>query len=331
LAFCPAALGALRSSKAPLNSTLTVPGVQSFVNTKAVPALQPADVFDSDFPVDMAGLTPQELRYKAQANYAKAVAALKREAAEAEAARKVMEQELKELQAAKAAAANAKANAEKAAAEAAALKAKLAKESKEAGAASADAKLAAGAVSKEEAELAAAKKAYEDAQKAEGSMEAKLAAMKKKHQELQAQIKQVEAEQAAAKAAAGGHGVGKAKNGVVGAEQDLDSAEARAAAEAAEAKKAQEEAAAAKARLAAAEAAASKQGKANMDAETARLQKEYEMSKERYTKEANDVKAAQRRVDQAKAELAKWEPRQSSARAVAPIFTAVLLATLSGL
>merc|ERR1719380_461385 len=60
----------------------------------AVPALQPADVFDSDYPVDMAGLTPQELRYRAQADYAKAVAALKREAAEAEAARIAMKQQL---------------------------------------------------------------------------------------------------------------------------------------------------------------------------------------------------------------------------------------------
>merc|ERR1719326_1252741 len=91
----------------------------------AVPALQPADVFDSDFPVDMAGLTPQELRYKAQANYAKAVAALKREAAEAEAARIAMEKELKELQAAKEAAANAEARAEQAAEDAARLRAKL--------------------------------------------------------------------------------------------------------------------------------------------------------------------------------------------------------------
>merc|ERR1719252_100129 len=39
----------------------------------------------------MATLTPQELRYKAQANYAKAVAALKKEVAEAEAARIEME------------------------------------------------------------------------------------------------------------------------------------------------------------------------------------------------------------------------------------------------
>merc|ERR1719262_266016 len=111
LAACPLCMGALRSRKAPLNSTVS--GTQSFVNTqagsKAVPALQPADVFDTDYPVDMSSLTPQELRYKAQADYAKAVAALKREAAEAEAARIAMEKELAELQAAKEAAANAEA------------------------------------------------------------------------------------------------------------------------------------------------------------------------------------------------------------------------------
>merc|ERR1719326_2732330 len=75
----------------------------------AVPALQPADVSDSDFPVDMAGLTPQELRYKAQANYAKAVAALKKEVAEAEAARKEMEKLLADYEAAAEAARKAKA------------------------------------------------------------------------------------------------------------------------------------------------------------------------------------------------------------------------------
>merc|ERR1719428_2272639 len=60
----------------------------------------------------MAQLTPQELRYKAQANYAKAVAALKKEAAEAEAARKEMEKLLKEYEAAAEAARRAKADAE---------------------------------------------------------------------------------------------------------------------------------------------------------------------------------------------------------------------------
>merc|ERR1719240_2347552 len=60
----------------------------------------------------MASLTPQELRYKAQANYAKAVAALKKEAAEAEAARKEMERLLAEYEAAAEAARRAKADAE---------------------------------------------------------------------------------------------------------------------------------------------------------------------------------------------------------------------------
>merc|ERR1719359_2305514 len=85
---------------------------KSLLQNKAVPALQPADVYDSDFPVDMATLTPQELRYKAQANYAKAVAALKKEVAEAEAARIEMEKLLREYEAAAEAARRAKADAE---------------------------------------------------------------------------------------------------------------------------------------------------------------------------------------------------------------------------
>merc|ERR1719333_1236115 len=164
--FAALPLGFARLNRAtPVNAPVS----QSFVNTKAsaaakvsaVPALQPADVFDSDFPVDMAGLTPQELRYRAQADYAKAVAALKREAAEAEAARIAMEKELAELQAAKDAAANAEARAAAAAKEAAALKAKLAKAGANADAQAKDAAGAEGAISKEEAELAAAKAAYE--------------------------------------------------------------------------------------------------------------------------------------------------------------------------
>jgi len=334
LAVSPLCLAFMSRKVTPLNAT--VPGTQSFVNvqaagaSKAVPALQPADVFDSDFPVDMAGLTPQELRYRAQADYAKAIAALKREAAEAEAARLAMEKELKELIAAKEAAANAKARAEKAAKEAAALKAALAKSQANANAEGKEAAGAKGAISKEEAELAAAKTAYDDALKAEGSLEAKMAAMQKKHEELCAQIKKVESEKAAAEANRK-HGVGAAKNGVEAAEQDIESAEDKAAREAKEAELAAKEAAAAKARLAAAEAAATGKGKGEMDAETARLHKEYEMSKERYTKEANDVKAAQKRVQQAKAELAKWEPAQGSARAVAPMLTAMVLCVLSGL
>merc|ERR1719393_1074856 len=79
---------------------------------RAAPALQPSEVYDKDYPVDMAKLTPEELRYKAQADYAKAVAKLKKEAAEAEAARIEMEELLKEYKAAEAAAARSKAEAE---------------------------------------------------------------------------------------------------------------------------------------------------------------------------------------------------------------------------
>merc|ERR1719487_323220 len=52
-----------------------------------VPALQPHDTYDEDFPIDNSQLTPSQLRYKAQANYAKAVAEMKEEEAEASAAK----------------------------------------------------------------------------------------------------------------------------------------------------------------------------------------------------------------------------------------------------
>merc|ERR1719364_178955 len=79
---------------------------------RAAPALQPSEVYDKDYPVDMAKLTPEELRYKAQADYAKAIAQLKKEAAEAEAAQKEMEKALQSYQAAEKAAKDAKAAAE---------------------------------------------------------------------------------------------------------------------------------------------------------------------------------------------------------------------------
>jgi len=68
------------------------PEADKFMTAKAgsVPALQPTEVYDADYPIDSVKQTPHELRYKAQANYARALAALKREAAEAEAARKAM-------------------------------------------------------------------------------------------------------------------------------------------------------------------------------------------------------------------------------------------------
>merc|ERR1719487_2497653 len=67
----------------------------AFLGNKAkdgtVPALQPHDTYDEDFPIDNSQLTPSQLRYKAQANYAKAVAEMKEEEAEALAAKNVAE------------------------------------------------------------------------------------------------------------------------------------------------------------------------------------------------------------------------------------------------
>merc|ERR1719333_933650 len=86
--------------------------------------------------------------------------------------------------------------------------------------------------------------------------------------------------------------------------------------EAKEAEQALKELEAMKAKLAKAEAAAANSGTdaAAVKAQIAKEKEEYEMAKETYTKEANDVKAAQKRVDQAKAELAKWEPHSSAAQ-----------------
>merc|ERR1719473_333775 len=153
--------------------------------------------------------------------------------------------------------------------------------------------------------------------------------MKAKHAELCGQIKKIEAEQAAAVAAhqKSGAAIGDAKDGVLSADQGIESAEARAAREAKEAAAAKKAAEEAKARLAAAEAyAASKGSPTAMDAEVARLKNEYEMAKETYIKEANDVKAAQKRVDMAKAELAKWETHSSASTAAMSLLVAAALA-----
>merc|ERR1719335_45554 len=146
----------------------------------------------------MATLTPQELRYKAQANYAKAVAALKKEAAEAEAARKEMERLLAEYEAAAEAARRAKADAEALLREKSGLsdaavdadtKAKLEK---------AEAMTSADAVKKAEADLAAANKAVDDAEAGKKAAAEKIAALKAKHEALCAEIKKLDEEAKAA-------------------------------------------------------------------------------------------------------------------------------------
>jgi chromosome segregation ATPase len=304
---------------------------KNLLETKAVPALQPADVFDSDFPVDMAQLTPQELRYKAQANYAKAVAALKKEAAEAEAARKEMERLLKEYEAAAEAARRAKADAEALlksknslsdAAVDADTKAKLEK---------AEAMTSKDAIAKAQADLDAANKAVSDAEAGKLTAAEKIAALKAQHEKLCAEIKKLDDE-----ARAAGFQFDKADsatdgqaNAVDAEAQQMQNATMKAKMEKEEAQKAMDELEAIKARLAKAEAASKGSGKdaAAVKAEIAKEKKEYERAKETYTKEANDVKAAQKRVDEAKAELAKWEPRSGTCSA--SVLVALALAALS--
>merc|ERR1719482_841643 len=84
----------------------------SHTKAKTFPALQPHDTYDEDYPIDNSALTPSQLRYKAQADYAKAVADMKEEEAEAINAKKEAEAELARHKAAVSAAKNAAANAE---------------------------------------------------------------------------------------------------------------------------------------------------------------------------------------------------------------------------
>merc|ERR1719443_2300302 len=122
----------------------------------------------------MAQKTPQELRYQAQADYARAIQRLKAEAQESEAARLEMEKQLKVLEDAKAAAMQAE---------------------QEAARAKTEADGAKGVVAKEESEYANAKKAYTDAQTAEKATQDKIASLKKKHADLCAEIRKLEGEQ----------------------------------------------------------------------------------------------------------------------------------------
>merc|ERR1719420_973835 len=110
----------------------------------------------------------------------------------------------------------------------------------------------------------------------------------------------------------------------------MQNATMKAKMEQAEAKRALKELEAMKAKLAKAEAAASGSGSdaAATKAEIAKEKEEYEMAKETYTKEANDVKAAQKRVDQAKAELAKWETHSSAHQSALALFTIMMVAFL---
>merc|ERR550537_1972541 len=74
-----------------VNPTKVDAVAHTFLSSKTVPALQPHDTYDEDFPITNRGLTPSQLRYKAQADYAKAVAEMKEEEAEALAAKSAAE------------------------------------------------------------------------------------------------------------------------------------------------------------------------------------------------------------------------------------------------
>merc|ERR1719326_1526627 len=93
------------------------------------------------------------------------------------------------------------------------------------------------------------------------------------------------------------------------AQGELAAAEGLTAKEQQEAGQAELEAAQAKDRLAKAEAELAKLGgtQPELEARVAKEKKEYEMALETFKKEENDVKAVQKRVAIAKAELAKWE------------------------
>merc|ERR1719262_1728570 len=146
----------------------------------------------------MATLTPQELRYKAQANYAKAVAALKKEAAEAEAARLEMEKLLKEYEAAAEAARRAKADAEALLAQKGHLSDKATDADTKAKLEAAEAQTSADAVKKAEADLAKANAAVDSAEKGKLTAQQKIDALKAQHAKLCEEIKKLDAEAEAA-------------------------------------------------------------------------------------------------------------------------------------
>merc|ERR1719321_1030496 len=251
---------------------------------RAVPALQPADVYDSDYPMDTASLTPQELRYKAQANYAKAVAQLKREAAEAEAARKEMEKVLAEYKAAQAAAAKAKEDAEwalkhKQAASDAAVDADTKAKVERAEATTAEA-----AIKREQADLVAAQKAEADAAAGAKAAEAKIAELQGQIDALCKKREALEAEGAKAGATFKSHqnATSRENGGISAAESDYLEAKRKAAAELDEAKRAKKEAELLKSKLAEAEkdASATKKDGATIKDEIAKEQKEFDLAKE---------------------------------------------------
>merc|ERR1719146_114724 len=146
----------------------------------------------------MATLTPQELRYKAQANYAKAVAALKKEVAEAEAARIQMEKLLKEYEAAAEAARRAKQDAEALLKQKSSLSDAAVDADTKAKLEGAEAKTSADAVAKAKADLDAANKAVDSAEAGKLAAKQKIEALKAQIAKLCDEEKKLEEEAKAA-------------------------------------------------------------------------------------------------------------------------------------
>lgn len=299
---------------------------------KVDPPLQTKEVYEEDYPVDMAKLTPDELRNVALSSYAKAISSLKKEAAEAEDAKKALQAQLQDLEASKV---KAKAAADKA------LRAKqhvekLRKEfntlNKKAAGEAGEATEAKGVVTKEQSEYDAAVQAFKDAETAEAALRAKIADLDKRHKELCKESLTLEEERTAALGESGNANakVMKEAGNVQQAKADLKKAQDAAAQAAAKAAAAEAAAAEAKAKLAAAEAAlqAGNGKEEELRKKIEVLKKIWEEKKEELVKEQNDVKAAEKRVARAKANLAKYEPRQSAGHRSTAALAALILAAL---
>merc|ERR1719463_625910 len=126
---------------------------KALAKAQTEPALQPADTYEEDYPIDNSHMTPTQLRYKAQADYASAVARMKEEEGETVAAEAELAQHHAAVAAAKQAALARKqavAAAQKAQQAVDAAKAKMAAAGGDASAANAEQQAAAAELKREQ-------------------------------------------------------------------------------------------------------------------------------------------------------------------------------------
>jgi len=311
--------------------------VNDFMSAKvgSVPALQPSEVFDQDFPLDGVKLTPEELRYKAQADYARAIAMLKREKAEADAAEKAMRQALQNYKDSLAAAKRAKQEA-----------ADALKNKKKYGDAAVDAETHAkvanasavnheAVVKQEKADLVKAEAAYKAANKGAAGSEAKIEKLSAKRAELTKKIKALEAESdAMGHTLAGNKAAANKQKGKVDAQNgEVEEAQQTAAEKAAELTAAAKLAKESQDALAEAKKAASysDEDAAGLKDNIAEKQKDFDDAEATYMREKTDAEMAMKQVERAKKELAKFEERPRSGgeqvRASLALFSMVATAT----